>query len=190
MIRTIGLALLMVVAACGKKKEAPATAPDNSAGTAKPSAPAAPALPAAPVPIDAPAGPPADAAVATVFPCTFATREEMEKITGPWTTDPKPLDASASILGGCSFELANRYITIEARPLSELSTLVPPKQKSDKQRDFPPKTTGTTNADTGDVYVTFEAKPYVLHVHADAGESNPDVQLAKKLAVLLAKGAK
>jgi hypothetical protein len=187
MIRTIGLSLLLVAAACGKKKETPASVPE--AGPAKPNAPAAPALPVA---IDAapePAGPPADAAVATVFPCTFATREEMEKVTGPWTTDPKPLDASASILGGCSFELANRYITIEARPIAELSTLVPQK-KTSKERDFPPKTTGTTNADTGDVYVTFEGKTYVLHVHADAGENNPDVKLAKRLAVLLAKGAK
>ena len=183
MIRAIGLALLLVVAGCGKKKEEAVTP-----GSAAPVVPAPPPIDAAAPTVDAVEAP-ADAAVATVEPCTFATREEMEAITGPWTKGPDPLPVTASVLGGCSFELANRYVMIEARPASELAALVG-SARAAKERGFPPKTTATSKADMGDSYVTFEGKPYLLRVHADAGETNPDVKLAVKLAALLAKNPK
>lgn len=195
MSRAIWVASLIALAACGKKNEEAATS--GSSGPVQPAPTAAPPAPALPpgdataeVPADAMAAPTADAAVATVDPCSFATREEIEKITAGWTKDPEPVAVTASVLGGCSFELANRYVTIDARPLAELATLVPQHVKSAKERGFPPKTTATSNAETGDTYVTFEDKPYILHVHADAGEGNPDVKLASRLAALLAKGAK
>ena len=165
--------VLVVVMGCSKKEKAPPTpgsavVADAAVVAAIPDAAAAP---------DAPAG---------IDPCSFASRDDIEKAVGPLTTEPTKTPPSGAVMGGCQFELANRQVVVDVRPVGEYDATVALDKKAKP-------VTGIGEAamasDQNGVMVKVAGKPYFLHVMALAGGTHDNAS-ATRLAKLLVAGAK
>ena len=128
----------------------------------------------------------ADAAPAGVDPCSFASREEIEKAIGPLTTEPTKTPPSGAVMGGCQFELANRQVVVDVRPVGEYDATVALDKKATPLADIGE---AAMASEANGVMVKVTGKPYFLHVMALAGSTH-DNESAAALAKLLVAGAK
>jgi hypothetical protein len=189
------LVIAVLAFACGKKAE---KAPATGSATSPHDAAAAPIADASAIAIDAETGSASGSATASgsasgsasgaLDLCTVPNQKDVLDLVGQIPEGEKPnparLPPGADGVVGCSYELVNRYVTLEAKPLADFDEK-PAKYKKELkglgEKAF---------ALDGTVTVKLAGKPWILRVHADAGERNPDDRLAERFAKLVLAGLK
>lgn len=155
------IVMVAALAGCSKKdKETPAATGNAGPSETKPTettgTPTTPAKPPEPSPTPSLAG---GAAPAPVDVCSFVT-PDVVSVIGPVKGEPTKLDASGSLLGGCSYPLETGMASVQARPSREYSMT--------GNRGEPKDVAGVGqsakfSAKTG-LVVELAGKPYFLHV--------------------------
>ncbi len=131
------------------------TVTDPGAAAPKPSEVAlTPTLTQAPVPIET-----AAVMQAALDVCALATRGQVETVLGALQVDPIKQNAAASLLGGCSYAVAEGAAIVSARPTSEWDATVTAMGGTEV-----PGLGEAASQGKGGLFVKVAGKPYFLHI--------------------------
>ena len=181
-MRVVLLALLVTVAACGKKKEGDASSTKTTETKPADTEAAKPADPTTPPPS-------APAAGAAVDTCELVSKDQVKTILGADPEEPEKSAATGSMLGGCSWKAADfkLMLTAQARPATEFQATADYAKEKKEVAGVGEKAYWTESG----MFVQPAGKPYFLHVMAIVpGQMKPDEAKSTELAKALVAGAK